>query len=79
MNFKFLQTEKFITVSIAVLAILFNISPYAYQYFHPAPADKVYVGSYPVIIDKPTYLTKMVHSMEGNCKTINKYTTEPQN
>ncbi|MBU4579746.1 hypothetical protein KKB43_01890 [Patescibacteria group bacterium] len=77
MNLKFLSSEKFFIISIASLAMLFNLLPYVYQY-KIAPPDKVYIGSYPIIYDKPTYLAEMAQGEEGKWKMINMYTTEPQ-
>lgn len=77
MNFNFLYSEKFFVISVALIAILFNALPYIYQR-QIAPLDKVYIGSYPIVYDKPTYLAEMTQGEEGNWKMINMYTTEPQ-
>jgi hypothetical protein len=77
MNFKFLHSEKFFVIAISLAVMLFNIAPYIYQY-HVSPPDKVYIGSYPIIYDKPTYLAEMVQGEKGNWKMLDMYTTEPQ-
>lgn len=77
MGFKFLCSEKIFALVLALIAITFNALPYVYQY-RVAPQDKVFVGSYPIIYDKPTYLAEMVQGEEGKWKMINMYTTEPQ-
>ncbi len=74
---KILQSEKFFIIAIAALAMLFNALPYAYQR-QIAPTDKVYIGSFPILYDKPTYLAEMTQGEAGNWKMIDMYTTEPQ-
>lgn len=77
MNLKFLYSEKLFMIAISVIAMLFNLLPYVYQY-KISPSDKIYVGSYPIIYDKPTYLLEMAQGEEGNWKIINTNTTEEQ-
>lgn len=77
MNLKFLYSEKLFIIVIAALAMLFNLAPYVYQY-KISPPSKVYVGSFPIIYDKPSYLAEMIQGEKGNWRMINMYTTEPQ-
>ncbi len=69
--------EKQFVFLLSLAAILFNLLPFIYQHYN-SPPDKTYVGSYSVILDKPTYLSEMGQGREGSWKIINKYTTEPQ-
>ncbi len=77
MNLKFLHSEKTFIIAIAALAMFFNLLPYIYQH-QIAPTDKVYIGSFPIPYDKPTYLAEMIQGEVGNWKMIDKYTAEPQ-
>ncbi len=74
---KIFHSEKIFIILISAIAILFNAFPYIYQH-QVAPPDKVYIGSFPIIYDKQTYLAEMVQGEKGNWKMINMYTTEPQ-
>lgn len=77
MNQKFLFSEKFFIILIAAIAIAFNLLPYIYER-QIDNADKTYIGAFPVLIDKPAYLAEMTQGEEGEWKTINKFTSEPQ-
>lgn len=70
------RERKFIY--LAASAVLFlNLLPYFFQN-RITPPNKVYVGSYPILLDKPVYLSFMVQGMEGNWAVVNRYTTEVQ-
>ncbi len=77
MSLKILYSEKLFIISIAAIAVIFNLLPYVYQKQNSTP-DKIYTGSFPIILDKPTYLAEMVQGKENNWKIIDKYTSEPQ-
>jgi len=77
MNLKISSSEKIFIISIAIFAILFNLLPYIYQR-QITPPNQVYIGSYPIVYDKPTYLAEMTQGEEGNWKMVDMYTTEPQ-
>ena len=70
MTKNFLNSEKKFIIVIAALAMLFNLLPYIYQ-SQVAPPDKIYIGSFPIIYDKPTYLAEMIQGEQGNWKMIN--------
>lgn len=75
---KFLHSEKFFAALIAIIVIIFNLFPHAYQRYAINPADKIYIGAFPTIFDKPSYLAEIVQGKEGNWLMVNKYTTETQ-
>lgn len=76
-NLKFLSSEKFFLAAIIAAVLFLNLIPYVYQY-GINPQGKTYIGSFPIVTDKPTYLAEMTQGEEGNWLAINKYTTEPQ-
>lgn len=71
-----LSEKKFI-LGVLTVSFLFNLLPYIYQLRYQ-PADKTYIGSFPIYLDQATYLTRMTQGEEGNWLLINRYTTEPQ-
>lgn len=73
----FLFSEKFFLVLTISIAIFFNLFPYFYQ-LRINPPDRTYIGSFPIIYDKATYLSEMTQGEDGNWEIINKYTAEPQ-
>lgn len=76
MNYKFLLSERFFVIVVAIIVLIFNTIPYVFQSMHNPP-DKTYVGSFPIIIDKPVYLSAMSQGAEGNWLFAYNYTTEP--
>lgn len=77
MNLKILYSEKFFIFLAAIIAVIFNLLPYIQQ-IKSASNEKVYIGSYPIIYDKPVYLSIINQGKEGNWKITDKYTSEPQ-
>lgn len=71
------KTERYILAISVCGALLFNALPYLYQFQH-TPPDLTYIGAYPVVFDKPTYLAEMQQGREGAWKIINRYSHEPQ-
>ncbi len=77
MKFDFLKSEKFFIAIIVVVIFLFNSVPYIYQSYNN-PSDKTYIGSFPIVIDKPVYLAEMTQGAEGEWLFTYNYTTEPE-
>lgn len=75
MKLDFLSSEKLYIIIITVLILVFNLAPYVYQQLHAFP-DKTYIGSFPIIIDKPVYMAEMTQGAEGNWLFTYNYTTE---
>ncbi len=57
--------------------LFFNLFPYIYQHFNNIPS-KVYIGSFPILIDQSSYLAKMAQGQDGHWLIINKFTNELQ-
>lgn len=75
MKFDFLKSENFFIALIIVIIFLFNLIPYIYQHLNNLHG-KTYIGSYPIVIDKPVYLAEMTQGEEGEWLFTYNYTTE---
>lgn len=77
MKIGFLKSEKFFITIIVIAIFLFNSAPYIYQPYNNPP-DKTYIGSFPIVTDKPVYLAEMTQGAEGEWLFAYNYTTEPE-
>lgn len=69
-------SEKKFIIIIGILIFAFNLAPYLYQPFFNHP-DKIYIGSFPILTDLPTYLAKMAQGEEGHWLIMDRFTSEP--
>ena len=57
-----------------IAVFVFSLSPYVYERIH-TPKNMTYVGSFPILLDMPTYIAEMRQGFEGHWQMINRTTS----